>query len=144
MCANAGEKSIVHPDSPDLEQQKKILQESSRLGVYQLPTDESIAYYLPYSKKEVENDAGAANSNLEMTKSIHSIHKIGNDYLVSGFAFLEGKSTNHQQVWVGLKSQADSSPVFFTSKAIPRYDLNPYFHRYNLKNGGFRARIDAR
>jgi hypothetical protein len=166
LCANAGEKSIVHPDSQDLEQQKKILRESSQLDVYQLPTDASIAYYLPYSKKEVENtgagsvgvenDAGAANSNLEMTKSIHSIHKIGNDYLVSGFAFLEGKSTNHQQVWVGLKNQADRSPVFFTSKAIPRYDLNPYFHRYNperslwslltavnLKNGGFRARIDA-
>lgn len=142
LCTRTGDSSFINPDPAETARQREILKVSDRLNIYHLPSDESITAYIPYSTKQTENDE-PVNSSLDMTKSIHSIHKIGNDYLIDGFAFLGWKSTNNQKVYIGIKNQADSSPVFFTAGQIPRYDLNPFFHQFNLKNGGFRARIPA-
>jgi hypothetical protein len=147
LTYRTGDSSIVHPPSEDLASQKGVLQLSEKLNIYHPPDEVQIERFVPYSTRQagvVAAGTGApANSPLEMTRSIHAIHRIGDAYIIDGFAFLQWKSTNHQRVFVGIKNQTDSTPVFFTSRQVSRFDLNPYFHRFNLKNGGFRARIPA-
>jgi hypothetical protein len=142
LCYQTGDSSIVYPNSEDVARQRTIMKLSEKLNIYHPPSDETIDAYIPHSVRQTGDDEVKV-SPLEMTRSIHSIHKIGNDYLIAGFTFLEGKSTNHQKVFIGIRNKTDSTPVYFTAGQVPRFDLNPYFHQFNLKNGGFRARIPA-
>jgi hypothetical protein len=142
LATNARDSSLVSPDRADTERQRAILDKSAALHVYYLPTDADIAAYLPVSVRQPDGGA-SANSSLEMTGSIHQVRKCGQDWIIDGFAFLQWRSAKHQQVFVGLKNQADSGVVFFTAKQIPRFDLNPFFHRFDLRDGGFRARINT-
>ncbi|HLZ86917.1 MAG TPA: hypothetical protein VKQ52_06755, partial [Puia sp.] len=121
LCTKTGAPSIVYPNNSETPTQRHLIDWSSQLHVYYLPGDKEINTYFPFSRKQTDDPAGAASSGLEMTKSVHGIYRTGNDFLVDGFAFLEGRSTNHQHVFVGIKNQADSAPVFFTSKQIPRF-----------------------
>jgi len=141
LCTRTGAPSIAYPNNPETPTQRHLIDWSNQLHIYYMPGEKEINTYFPFSRKLAPADPG--HSDIEMQRSIHGIYRTGNDYLIDGFAFLQGKSTNHQQVFVGLKNQADSAPVFFTSKQIPRFDLNPFFHSILLKNGGFRARIHA-
>jgi hypothetical protein len=140
VCANAGDSSLVYPDPAEVVRQRAILERSAELNIYHLPTDADIEFYLPHSVRQTGIDS-MGTSGLEMTGSIHGIHKVGHDYLIDGYAFLQWKSTRHQKVLLGIKNQTDSLPVYFTANQISRFDLNPFFHKFNLETGGFRGRI---
>jgi hypothetical protein len=142
LCTKTDAPSIVYPNNPETPQQRKLIDWSRQLHLYYLPGDEEINAYMPISQK-LAGESAEGTSSLEMTKAIHGTNKVGNEYIIDGFAFLEGIPTEHQQVYIGLKNAADNAPIFFTSGSIPRFDLEPYFHKDHLKDGGFRARIDA-
>jgi hypothetical protein len=120
------------------EEYHKILARSKKNGIYKLTEEHSLGNYFPYSRSCVLKEYAISPSNLRF--SVDEIIKTRDAYLLDGWAFLEGRSTWQQSVYIGLKPDS-LSPVFFSAKQETRYDLNPYFHKFNLSNGGFVARI---
>ncbi len=139
---NAGKPEFLNGDKTQTEMNANILKRAAELNTYHLPTNADLAYYYPYGlrqpKKVIKDDP-----TLEMPFSVREIHQLGNDYFIDGFAFITGNSARTQKVFIGFQNQSDSVPVFFGSKQIARYDLNPYFNKWNLKDGGYMARIHA-
>jgi len=140
LSYNSGENSMWNDDKAMTDNQRSTIEQSKKLNVYHPPSTESLVSYFPWSVKQAGMDT-TGNSTLEMVKSVHGIHKVAGDYLIDGFAFLTWISANKEKVYVGIKNELDKNPVFFTSNQISRFDLNPFFNKFNLKNGGFRARI---
>lgn len=140
-CTRTGDSSIVNPNSEEVARQRATLDESARLDIYHLPDWKQLNAYFPPSVPEPATD-GPDNSNLEMTRSVLHIKKIGHDYMIDGMAFLQWRSTKHQKIYLGIKNLTDSTPVFYSTGVVKRFDLNPYFHKFNLLDGGFRARIN--
>ena len=137
-----GDSSIVNPNPEETERQRETLKRSDSLNIYHLPDMAQIDAYFPHSTLEPASD-GPDNSSLEMSKSIHLVHRIGPDYMIDGMGFLQWKSAEHQKLYVGIKNQTDSTPVFYSTVPVLRFDQNPYFHKWNLLKSGFRARINA-
>jgi hypothetical protein len=140
-CTHTGDSSIVNPNPDEVVRQRAALDESARLNIYHLPDWAYLDAYFPKSVPEPATD-GSDNSNLEMSKSVLHIKKIGHDYLIDGMGFLQWKSAEHQKIYLGIKNETDSTPVFYSTGIVKRFDQNPYFHKFNLLNSGFRARIN--
>jgi hypothetical protein len=140
MGYQSGKPELLNGDKTQIETYTKILKESAYLNTYHLPTKADLSSYYPYAKKQqalVIND----NPDLEMPFSVREVNQLGDDYFIDGFAFVKGSSTRNQKVYIGFKNQNESHPIFFSCKQIARYDLNPYFNKFNLKDGGYLARI---
>src|SRR4030095_9042966 len=139
---NSGKPDLLNGDKTQIELYIKILRQSDSFNTYHLPTNADLTYYYPYGIRQgpqlVKDDP-----KLEMPLSVREIYQLGDDYFIDGFAFITGNSANHQKVYIGFKNQEDKDPVFFSTKQIARYDLNTYFNKFNLKNGGYQARIHA-
>lgn len=137
---NSGKPDLLNGDKNQIDLYTKILRESDSLNTYHLPTNAELANYYPYGVRQeplfIKDDP-----QLEMPLSVHEIYQLGEDYFIDGFAFISGNSASHQKIYIGFKNQEDKEPVFYSTKQIARYDLNPYFNKFNLKDGGFQARI---
>jgi hypothetical protein len=83
------------------------------------------------------------NPKLEMPISVREIYQLEDDYFIDGFAFITGNAAWNQKVYIGFQNQEDKEPIFFSTKSIARYDLNTYFNKFTLKEGGYQARIHS-
>jgi hypothetical protein len=137
---NAGKPALLNGDKKQIELYTKILRESDSLNTYRLPTNADLECYYPYSKK-VQTPVVTDDPKLEMPFSVREIYQLADDYFIDGFAFINGYPANNQKVFLGFKSAEDKEPVFFNTKQIARYDLNTYFNKFTLKDGGYQARI---
>lgn len=115
----------------------KTIIESEKNEIYFFPRYKSLEFYFPYSKKIKNSKQFVVDPDLNY--NIESITKIKDGYLIEGWAFISSKSTRNQEVYLGIKNK--NSEVIYTTKQEKRFDLNPYFKKFNLKNGGFMARI---
>ena len=139
---NSGKPDLLNGDKNQIELYTKILRQSDSLNTYHLPSNADLAYYYPYGIRQ-QMPVVKDDPKLEMPFSIREIYQLADDYFIDGFAFIKGNSAQHQKVYIGFKNQEDNEPVFYTTKQIARYDLNPYFNKFNLKDGGYLARIHA-
>ncbi|HET6723692.1 MAG TPA: hypothetical protein VFH07_13130, partial [Chitinophagaceae bacterium] len=137
---NSGKPDLLNGDKTQIELYTKILRQSDSLNTYRLPTNADLEYYYPYSKK-MQTPVVTDDPKLEMPFSVREIYQLADDYFIDGFAFINGYSANNQKVYLGFKSAEDKEPVFFSTKQIARYDLNTYFNKFTLKDGGYQARI---
>lgn len=139
---NSGKPDLLNGDKNQIELYTKILRQSDSLNTYHLPSNADLAYYYPYGIRQ-QMPVVKDDPKLEMPFSVREIYQLADDYFIDGFAFIKGNSAQHQKVYIGFKNQEDNEPVFYTTKQIARYDLNPYFNKFNLKDGGYLARIHA-
>ena len=142
LCFRTGDESIVNENKETATEQRRTLLRSARLNIFHPLGNEQIESFFPHSRKEADGTV-SDNSSAEMTKNIHLIRRLGNDYLLEGYGFLDGRSTTHQKLYIGIKNQGDSSPVFYRAAQFPRFDLNNWFHRFNPQNGGLVPRIKS-
>lgn len=118
---------------------KRVLTESSKNETYFLPSLTDLETYFPFSKRELNKEGKIDAENTR--SSIDQISKVDKSYLIEGWAFIEGEKTANQIVNVGLQNIKQSNIVFFSTVQVPKYDLNPYFKKFGLQDGGFIARI---
>jgi hypothetical protein len=116
-----------------------IFNDAKRLNIYTPPSNKSIEYYFPYSKPV--KMLKVTNSPYSFGPSMDSIKKMSDAYLIEGWGSLDTQNTSNQKLYIGVKNQNDSLPVFYTAKQAQRFDLNPYFHKSNLQDAGYIARI---
>lgn len=116
-----------------------VIRESYKMQTYYLPSFQSLEMYFPYSKElslqPDKYDTGQTNFNIQ------AIDKVKDSYLIDGWAYIENESASNQEVYIGLKSPSQTNIKFMTIKQIPKFDLNPYFKKFNLQEAGFLARI---
>lgn len=117
---------------------KGIIEESKKLDTYNFPNNKQLEFYFPYAIKK--NIIFGESNNEGVTNNTESITKIDDSYLIEGWAFIDGENTNKQKVYIGLESN-DSKSTFYLANRTQRFDLNPYFKKLNLTNGGYLARI---
>jgi hypothetical protein len=141
-CTTTGDSSIVNPNVEETARQRAVLADCAKLNIYHLPGTAQLDAYFPHSVREPSTD-GPDNSSLDVAKSVLHIRRIGGDYMIDGMAILLWESAKHQKIYVGIRNKTDSAPVFYSTAVVKRFDLNPYFHKWNLLNGGYRARIDT-
>jgi hypothetical protein len=137
---NDGKPEFLNGEKTMLESYKSALKGAAEHGTYKFPTNKSLEYYFPYSVKKAtpSKDSGTASY---FSVSIGSIDPMSDCHLIEGWGFLIDHSTAGQKIYVGLQHSTEQEPVFFTARSISKFDLNPYFNKLNLKNGGFIARI---
>lgn len=121
---------------------KRVLTESAKKETYFLPSLTDLEKYFPFSKRESNFDGKIDAENTK--NSIDQISKVDKSYLIEGWVFLEGKATKNQKVSICLQNQNQSATAFFSTIQVPKYDLNPYFKKFGLRDGGFIARIPER
>lgn len=114
----------------------KVLASSAENDTYVLPSQKSLESFFPFSAVE---GAGGSLTASQMVSSVDNIAKINDSFILDGYAF-DQLATGNQQKSIGLKS-ADGNIVYFSAKTLPRFDLNPYFHKFNLRDCGYFARI---
>src|SRR5690606_27094483 len=117
---------------------KNILVASSQLKTYHLPSFTSLSEYFPYSVPQ--ESLNTQINPADISYSVDAVTKVKDSYLINGYMFKHGKSASGQKVLVGLKS-VDNKTLFFNTVAEPRFDLNPYFKKLNLRDAGYVARI---
>lgn len=138
---NSEDKSRLNGEKSMVDLYSSIIIASSSLDTYHFPTDQDLEIFFPYSRV-IENKI-IENSSNNISSSIDGVNKIKDSYLIDGWAFLDNISTSDQEVYIGLKGNAQNEPKFYSTKQTERFDLNPYFKKWNLKNGGFFCRINA-
>lgn len=117
----------------------KILIESAENETYFLPTLSSLETYFPYSEKlsQIESTINTQNTK----SSLEQINKLKEFYLIEGWVFIEDEGTKNQIVKIGLQNSGSGNSSYFSTTQVPKFDLNPYFKKNNLLNGGFLARV---
>ena len=139
---NSGDKTFLNGEKSMVDAYGNMIAQSSSLNVYNFPNNQELENFFPYSRV-VENKIAETKSTSNISSSIDGINKINDSYLIDGWAFIDGVSTSDQEVYIGLKDSIFSEPKFYSTKQVQRFDLNPYFKKWNLKNGGFFGRIYA-
>lgn len=136
---NDGNREYLNGDKTTLGTYDDFLKQSAKLGVYTFPSNKSLEYYFPYSeiKRTGSKDMGTSYFSL----SLESVTPMSDCQMIEGWGFLDGHSATGQKIYVGLQQGETEAPVFYSARSVPRYDLNPYFNKLNLKEGGFMARI---
>ncbi|MFN3752793.1 hypothetical protein [Flavobacterium sp.] len=137
---NSDDQSRLNGDKSMVEAYGSMISESSTLDVYHFPDDQYLETTFPFSRI-VENKMEETKGPNNISYSVDGINKIKDSYLIDGWAFLDGISTSGQEVYIGLKDIIQTEPKFYTTKQVQRFDLNPYFKKWNLNNGGFFCRI---
>ncbi len=137
---NDGKPEFLNGDKALLENYKNVLKVAAQHGTYKFPSNKSLEYYFPYSVKKTSpsKDSGTASY---FSTSIDATNPMSDCQLIEGWGFLIDHSTTDQKIYVGLQHSTEAAPVFFSARSISKFDLNPYFNKLNLKNGGFIARI---
>jgi hypothetical protein len=119
---------------------KRIIDESNYLDTYKLPDKKQLELIFPFAvKKIIREESG--DSSAAMSNNTETITKFPDFYLIDGWAFLEGYNTKTQTEYVGIKNSKDTKPIFYLASRNERYDLESYFHKSNLKDGGYSIRI---
>lgn len=136
---NDGNNSYLNGDTQILDYYASILQKSDSLGIYTFPTQEKLQKHFSFSTKSIPLQN--KQSTDYFTKSIDAVTELSDSYIVEGYGFLIGHGTANQKIFIGIKNEKDDYLIYFSSEQIPRYDLNPYFNKFNLKCGGYSARI---
>lgn len=138
---NSGDKSHLNGEKSMVDLYSGIIEQSASSETYHFLSDENLEISFPYSRV-VENKMEEKGSHA-LSANIDGVNKIKDSYLIDGWAFLDNISTVNQEVYIGLKSSSQSEPKFYSAKQTQRFDLNPYFKKWNLKDGGFFCRIYA-
>jgi hypothetical protein len=135
----SGNPGLLNCDRLDMAYYTGIIENSRDLDTYHFPDDKELAEYFPYSERQIVGTTTSVKTTIYPT--VDSISETVDSYIIEGWAFLENEPTSSQTVYVGLKNAADSEPVYYLAKSTERFDLNGYFKKSYLKNGGFMARI---
>jgi hypothetical protein len=114
----------------------KVLIDAKKEQTYFLPSHESLEQFFPYSTI-VDGNGKLVPS--QIISSVDAIAKIKDSFILEGYAF-DGASSSDHKTSIGLKA-SDGNIVYFSTKSVPRFDLNPYFHKFNLRDSGFFARL---
>lgn len=138
---NSGDKSHLNGEKSMVDLYGGIIEQSASMDTYHFPSDQDLEFTFPYSRV-VENKMEEKGSH-NLSANIEGINKIKDSYLIDGWAFLDNIATSDQEVYIGLKSNSQNEPKFYSAKQTQRFDLNPYFKKWNLKDGGFFCRIYA-
>lgn len=116
---------------------KMVLENSSKNRTYNLLSKKELEKEIPYSPvKKINADelfTDMANGYVEEVTHIYD------GYYIEGWAYLDDQKTDKQKVYIGVNSA--SGTVFYEAQPMHRYDLNSYFHKEHLENGGFYVRI---
>jgi hypothetical protein len=139
---NSGKPDLLNGDKNQIELYTKILRQSDSLNTFHLPSNADLEYYYPYGQRQ-QIPMVPDNPKLEMPISVREIYQLEDDYFIDGFAFITGNAAWNQKVYIGFQNQEDKEPIFFSTKSIARYDLNTYFNKFTLKEGGYQARIHS-
>jgi hypothetical protein len=137
---NSGKADLLNGDKNQIELYTKILRQSDSLNTFHLPSNADLEYYYPYGQRQ-QIPMVQDNPKLEMPMSVREIYQLDDDYFIDGFAFITGNAAWNQKIYIGFQNQEDKEPIFFSTKSIARYDLNTYFNKFTLKEGGYQARI---
>ncbi len=138
LLYKSGNPDLLNCDRSDMGFYTKVLRDAKDLETYEFP-DEALNKYFPVAEKY--SIKGDTNSVLNLNINIDSVEKIADGYLIDGWSYFDGMTTNGQKVFVGLKSMSTKEIVFFDAKETPRFDLEPYFKKSGLEDGGFTCRI---
>ena len=116
---------------------KKVIENSRKNETYFLPSKKELEDSFPYSsKKEISMSKLDSNS---LYINIEEITKLYDSYYIEGWAFIENQNASSQKVWVGISNE--NGIKFYNTQSVNRYDLNPYFKKDYIENGGFFTRI---
>ena len=132
----SGDHSKLYGFEQDL--YKQILKKSQLEETYFLPSFDSLKSQFPYSSLI---NILQENTNTEQLKSsLDNVIKLKDSYLINGFAFIENESPENQVTFIGIKGN-DNKILYFSTTKMERYDLNPFFNRFDLIDAGYLARI---
>lgn len=137
---NYGNTEMLNGDKSMMQAYKNILDESKNMDTYKLPDNKQLESYFPFAETTIIREE-SGDSHTAMSNNTETITKYPDCYVIDGWAFLEGYKTKSQTVYVGIKNVADTKPIFYLATKNERYDLEPYFHKSNLKDGGYSIRL---
>ena len=60
---------------------------------------------------------------------------------IEGWAYIDSLNTKNQELTLAIEDTITKEKIFFKSQKIKRYDLNPYFKKNKLEDGGGVFRI---
>lgn len=137
---NYGNTEMLNGDKSMMQAYKTILEESKNQDTYKLPDNKQLESYFPFAETTIIREE-SGDSSAAMSNNTETITKYPDCYVIDGWAFLEGYKTKMQTVYVGIKNGTDIKPIFYLATKNERYDLEPYFHKPNLKDGGYSIRL---
>lgn len=118
---------------------KEVLVKSSIAETYFLPKNEVVNKYFNYSnrvKKDISNyEFNSINGNID------KIVNLKNSVYIEGWAYIDSLNTKNQELTLAIEDTITKEKIFFKSQKIKRYDLNPYFKKNKLEDGGGVFRI---
>jgi hypothetical protein len=139
---NYGNPEMLNGDKSMVGTNANIIAESKKLETYIFPDNKELQIYFPYSETIIVNKEEKGDSSAALSNNTELITKFSNNYIIEGWAFLEGYDTKHQKVYVGIKNVTDKKPIYYLAFKTQRYDLSPFFKKPNLVNGGYFLRIN--
>lgn len=119
---------------------KTVLENSNKNKTYYLLSKKELEKEMPYaSYKKIDANELFTDSASGYVEEVTPTY---DGYYIEGWAYLQDQKTDKQKVYIGIGNAAGQ--VFYQAQPMHRYDLNSYFHKEHLENGGFYARIKAK
>jgi hypothetical protein len=118
---------------------KTVIENSIKNETYFFPSKKELEKIIIFSSKK-EIDYNGLDSNLAHV-NIDEITNLFDSYYIEGWAYIEDQKTISQAVYIVITNQ--NTTTFYNAQSVNRYDLNPYFKKNNLEQGGFYARIKS-
>lgn len=139
LLFNSGNINYLYGDIKDVKHYESVLNTCHKLNTYNLPTNEELSDFFPFSNQHIEKDLD--QSTLNFVTNIETIIEMDDSYLIEGWAYFENQNTKKQKIYIGLTNSIDNKPIYYNVKQIDRFDLNPFYQKNNLKQAGFLGRI---
>lgn len=119
---------------------KIILEQSKYNQIYELPGQDQADTWFPHAKA-MSPISRNTNTDLWFVHNVEQVFELKDSFLIFGMGFLDGQGTTDQLIFLELRDPATGQTKSFTTEQMKRYDMNPYFKKYNLDYGGFFCRI---
>lgn len=139
LMYNIGNSSFLNGDKNDTEIYNSLLNKSKELNTYNLPLNEEILDYFPFSNEHLPRQLKTAPNDLAY--NIDSITELNDSYLIEGWAFIGEENTKNQKIYIGITNNLDNKIIYYSTKSFSRYDLNSFFKKNNLSYGGYLGRV---
>lgn len=118
---------------------KDVLIKSSISQTYFLPNEEEVNKQVNYSNS-VKKDISKYEYN-SIKGNIDKIVNFKNSVYIEGWAFIDDLNTKNQELILAVEDTITKEKIFFKGQKIKRHDLNPYFKKAKLEDGGCVFRI---
>lgn len=118
---------------------KDVLMKSAISETYFLPNEQEVCKQINYSNS-VKKDISKHEYN-SIKGNIDKIVNLKNSVYVEGWAFIDDLNTKNQELILAVEDTTTKERIFFKGQKIKRYDLNPYFKKDKLEDGGCIFRI---